>query len=476
MLRANDVSLDSVFYRRLTDSQLDRLHQASLEILQDIGARFLEPEALDIFRRAGMVVDGNLVRIPAWRVEGALRTAPKRLTLYDQTMQPSIRLEGRTSYYGNGSDLLYIIDHRTNERRPPTLRDVCDMMRVLDSEDHIDFVMSGFLPRDVPGDNAERLQMQAMLRYTNKHIIYVTTDLINAQHIVAMAETVAGGAEALRERPFATCYINTSNPLRHNPEAVQKLIWLSKKGLPFTFSPSVLTRGVTTPVTGAGFLSVNNACSLSALVLSQLVREGTPFIRCSKPGGTFDMRTMVGQYAGPEIRGFNEELLHYYGLPGFSKGGFTGAKTIDTQAAFEAALTLLTSVQAGGHLIHDVGYMDNGLLGSLEFQVVCHEIIGWIKAYMKPIVVNEETLGLDTVRDAVEGGGDFLGSDHTLQHFREDYYPRLLDRDNYDGWLRAGASSLRERARAHIEEILSTPATNLLTEEQDRAVQEIVDR
>jgi trimethylamine--corrinoid protein Co-methyltransferase len=90
--------------------------------------------------------------------------------------------------------------------------------------------------------------------------------------------------------------------------------------------------------------------------------------------------------------------------------------------------------------------------------------------------VNEETLALDTVRDAIESSGDFLGSDHTLQHFREDYYPRLLDRDNYDGWLRAGASSLCERARAHIKEILSTPATNLLTEEQDRAVQEIVDR
>ena len=476
MLRANDVSLDSVFYRRFTDSQLDRLHQASLEILQDMGVRFLEPEALDMFRRAGMSVDGNLVRIPAWRVEGALRTAPKRLTLYDQRMRPSIRLEGRTSYFGNGSDLLYIVDHHTQERRPPRLHDVCDFMRLLDSQEHIDFVMSGFLPRDVPGDKAERLQMQAMLRYTDKHIMYVTTDLANAKRVVAMAEVVAGGGEALRERPFATCYINTSNPLRHNPEAVQKLIWLSRKGLPFTFSPSILTRGVTTPVTGAGFLAVNNACSLSALVLSQLVREGTPFIRCSKPGGTFDMRTMVGQYAAPEIRGFNEELLHYYHLPGFSKGGFTGAKTIDSQAAFEAALTLLTSAQAGGHLIHDVGYMDNGLLGSLEFSVICHEIIGWIRTYMKPITVNEETLGLDTVREVTSNGGDFLGSDHTLKHFREDYYPPLLDRNNYEGWVRAGALSLRERARAYIEEVLSTPATNLLKEEQDRAVQEIVEQ
>ena len=476
MLGANETSLEPIHHHRFTDSQLDRLHQATLEILEDIGVHFAASEALEIFRKGGATVDGDLVRIPSRRVEWALRTAPKRLVLYDQTGHPAIRLEGRCAYFGNGSDLPNIIDHTTGERRDPVLQDVHEMTRLLDSLEHIDFVMSGFLPKDVPVDKVERLQMQAMLQNTNKPIVYVTTDLVNTQYAVAMAEAVVDGAEPLRLKPFAVCYINITNPLRHNPESVQKAIWLSRKGLPFTYRPSLVTRGISTPITGAGFLAVNNAATLAGLVLSQLIREGTPFIGDSCAGGTFDMRRMVGQHSAPEIRGFREEMLHYYGLPGFGIGGTAGAKTIDSQSSFEAAVTLLTSVQAGAQLIHDVGYMDNGATGSLEQVVICHEIIGWIKAYMQPLVVNDETLALDAIREVVARDGDFLGSDNTLRHFREDHYPDLIDRQNYDGWADEGASLLRDRARSYVKNLLETPSSNLLSDDQNSAVKDIVNQ
>lgn len=476
MLEANTLSLESVYYRRFTDSQLDRLHGATLEILEDVGVRFQDSEALQILDNGGASVDGNLARIPAWRVEWALRAAPKQLTLFDQEGNPAIRLRGRRSYYGNGSDLPYIIDHRTGERRRAVLQDVHEMIQLLEELGHIDFVMSGFLPSDVPVSKAERLQMQAMLRYTNKPIVYVTTDLAQTKDLIAMAEAVAGGAESLRVRPFAACYINITNPLRHNPESIRKLIWLSQKGLPFNYRPSLVTRGISTPLTGAGFLAVNNAAGLAGLVLSQLVREGTPFIRDSCAGGTFDMRHMVGQQSAPEIRGFNEDMLHYYGLPGFGIGGTAEAKTIDAQAAFEAALTLITSVQAGAHLIHDVGYLDNAATGSLVQLVICHEMIGWIKAYMEPLAVTEETLALDAIRETVARDGDFLSSENTAQHFRDDYYPELAARCDYRSWVEAGSESLEEKAHARVQAILKQPAEELLDPEQGAAVQAIVDR
>lgn len=475
MLRANDTSLDSLYYRRLTDSQLDRLHDATLEILESIGVRFKDPEAVDIFRKAGAMIDGDLVRIPRDRVEWALRCVPKALILYSQDGLPAIRLSGRQAYFGNGSDLLYVIDHRTNERRLPQLQDVIDIVRVLDTLDGIDFVMSGFLPRDVPVEKAELLQMQAMLEYTRKPLVYVTTDLAIAQHLVAMAEVVAGGAEALRQRPTVACYINIANPLRHNPESIQKLIWLSRKGLPFVYRPGLVTRGVTTPETGAGYLAVQNASGLAGVVLSQLVREGAPFIRDACAGGTFDMQQMVGLHAAPEIRGFNEDMLHYYRLPGFGIGGVTGAKVVDAQAALEAALTLLTSAQAGAHLIHDVGYMDNGVTGALTQLVICNEMIGWVKAYLKPVPVNDETVAMDEIRAAVAEDTDFLGSANTVKHFREDFYPRLLDRMNFDSWALSGGKTLAERACQYVEQLLSRPVRRYLTDAQREAITAIVD-
>jgi len=475
MVRINDSSLDGLLYRRLSDTQIERLHEATLEILERIGIRYMEPGALEIFRKAGMDVDGDLVRIPSARVEWALRSAPKRQQLFNQVGEPAIMIEGRRAYFGNGSDLLNIIDHRTGERRLAVLQDVQDMVRVLDALENIDFIMSGFLPRDVPVDKAELMQIQVMLELSNKPMMYVVTDLALAQRVVAMAEVVAGGADALRQRPFAGCYINIANPLRHNPESIQKLIWLSMKGLPFTYRPALMTRGVTTPVTAAGFLAVQNAAALSGLVLSQLVREGTPFIRDACAGGTFDMRHMMGQHSAAEIRGFNEELLHYYGLPGFGIGGTTGAKVIDSQSGLEAALTLLTSVQAGANLIHDVGYMDNGITGSLEQVTICNEIISWIKAYLNPIQISPETLALDAIEEVVMGGGDFMGSENTVKHFREDLYPKLISRQNYDSWQMEGGKTMRERAKAHVEKVLAAPVENTLEQVQLDRIQTLVD-
>jgi len=380
MLESNQVNIDGIYYRRLTESQLQKIHEASLEVLERTGVRFQEDEAIALFKKAGIdIQDNNRVHIPAWRVEWALNLAPKMLIIYNQAGEPVIRLSGRKSYFGNGSDLLHIIDHRTQTRRQPILNDIRELMRLLDYLHHIDFVMSGFIPSDIDPVRAEREQMRVMLENTDKPIIYVTTSLQNTQDSVAMAEVCAGGAEELRRHPFAVNYINITHPLRHNPDTVQKLLWLSGKGLPFVYRPSIVTRGLSTPITAAGFLTVNNAAALAGLVLSQLKKEGAPFIRCSCAGGTFNMKTTVGLHSGPERRGFNEELAHFYRLPCFGIGGTSASKCVDQQAALEAALTLITSVQAGAQLIHDVGYMDSGTTTSLDPMLICHEIIDWVK-------------------------------------------------------------------------------------------------
>ena len=440
--------------QRLSTDQLDRLHAASLEVMERTGVRILEDSALDVFRKAGCQVDDCLVRFPPKLVERSLAVCPNEITLHDRHGAAAIQLAGRSAYYGNGSDLLYVIDHRTGERREPHLKDVEEIITLVDALPDLDFAMSGFIPKDVPTEAAQQWQMLVMLERTSKPIIYVTTDLANTQAETAMAEVVAGGADALSERPFAANYINISNPLRHNPESVRKLMWLSGKGLPFVYRPAIVTRGVTTPVTWAGFLVVNNVAGLAGLVLSQLIREGAPFIRCGCSGGTFDMRTLVGLHAAPELRGFNEDLAEHYRLPRFGIGGVCGAKEVDQQAALEAALTLLASTLSGAQLIHDVGYMDNGTTGALDQLVICHEMIGWVKQYVKNVEVSDDTLALDVIDEVVERDGDFLQADHTFRHCREDWYPELLDRLNYETWQAQGATTLRDRAKGKVEEVL----------------------
>jgi len=447
--------LETAFYRRLTAHQCAQLHDASLQILERTGARIHDQSAVDLLRRGGArVSDGNLVHIPSWRVEWALRTAPKSITLFDQAGAPCLRLAGRKAYYGNGSDLLYIVDHRTDTHRRAVLDDLHQGIQLLDTLEGIDFVMSFVLPSGVPVDLVELVQMQAMLSYTLKPVVYVTTNLPRTQSVIAMAESAAGGAENLRNHPFAVCYINITAPLRHNVESVQKLMWLAEKGLPAIYLPPTSTRSVTTPNSVAGYVALNNAGQLAGLVLAQLTREGAPFLRCAYGGSTFDMRTGIAQLAAPEARGFQSDLAHWYGLPCFGIGGTSGSKTVDQQASMEAALTLLLASLSGEQIIHDVGYLDNGLTGSLEQLVICNELIGWVRRFLPGLEINEDTLALDVIH-TVGPDGQYLGQAHTKQHCRDDWYPPLLERRGYEDWARDGGQTLRQRAKQRVEEILA---------------------
>jgi trimethylamine--corrinoid protein Co-methyltransferase len=289
-----------------------------------------------------------------------------------------------------------------------------------------------------------------------------------------MAEAVAGGEDALRRSPFCANYINIAHPFRHNPESLQKLLYLAGKGLPAIYRPSIVTRGVSTPITSPGFLVANNASQLAGLVLSQLKREGAPFIRCSHSGGTFDMRTTVGLHSAPEVRGFQEDLAHWYGLPSFGIGGTSASKCVDQQAALEASLTLMSSTLSGAHLIHDIGYLESGLTGSLPHLVICHEIIAWLKAYMKGLEINDETLALDVIQE-VAPDGTFIDTQHTVRHLREDHYPELRNQKRFEDWFAEGALSLLDRATKKTEAILSSHKPRDLSEGVRRKIQKIVD-
>jgi trimethylamine---corrinoid protein Co-methyltransferase len=483
MIESNKTSIDSTIYRRLSDTQLQDLHEATLEILERTGIRILDERAVEIFKKGGCeVVDGNRVHIPSWRVEWALNLTPKQIMLYDQTGEPAIRLGGKRTFFGPGSDLLRIIDHRDDVYRHATFKDVQEFVRLVDALPNHDFVMSGFIPMDVPTHKVEVLQMQAMLENTNKPIVFVTTGMENTIRDTQMAEIYAGGADNFRRKPFAACYINITHPLKHNADSLQKLMYLSEKRIPFVYRPSISTRGLTGPVTQAGFLVCNNASTLAGVVLAQLTCQGAPFIRCCCPGGTFDMRTMVGHHTGAEIRGFNEELAHFYNMPCFGIGGSTSSKVVDQQAALEATLNLITGVLAGSGLMHDVGYMAASTTGSFIQSAICDEIIAWVGNYMKGLDINREQLGLDVIHELGSrplddpAFGKFIDTDHTLAHFKEDYYPDLIDQQVYDNWFADGGTTLKERAKVKVEEILATHQPPSVDSDICSKLQEVVDK
>ncbi|MBI5563739.1 MAG: trimethylamine methyltransferase family protein [Chloroflexi bacterium] len=467
-------SLGSPRFARLTPAQCEQIHQASLSILARTGVRMLEPAAIELMRRAGASIDGDRVRVPARLVDQALKTVPRSITLYDRRGQPAIELDDYRVYFGPGSDVLNIVDHRTGERRQPRLQDVRDGVTVCDALSNIHFVMSMFLPGDVDNRISDRYQMEVMLTHTTKPIVIVTYETAGLIDTIEMAEAAAGGAAALREKPFVACYINVTTGLLHNQDALQKLLYLAAKNLPALWIP-VTSGGTTGPVTMAGNLAMNNAGVLVGLVLSQLQREGAPVIIPGFAGDALDLKTMVDPYAEPDHRGIATAMAHYYGLPMFSLAGGSDTKVVDQQAAIDASLTILMEALSGGQLIHDLGYLESGLSGSLAQLAICDEIVSFIKPFLQPVEINDETLALDLI-DQIGPDGSFLNTPHTRRHYKERWYPNLIERFNYGQWQARGGKTLAERAADKVEKILATHQPPLLSEDAARAVHTIVER
>jgi trimethylamine--corrinoid protein Co-methyltransferase len=455
-MRANHIAQRTPGMRVLSDSQLQQVHWAALEILRDVGGRVFEDEALELLRDVGCFVsDGNLVRFPAALVEDAIASAPSRIVLCSRSGEPALWLEGNRTYFGTGSDLPNIIDLDTGERRACRLSDVEEMARVADALPNIDFVMSMALPADVPPAVSDRYAYRAMVTNTTKPIVYTGWDVEGVRDIVAMSESIAGSGEELARSPTMLAYLEPSSPLKHSKDALQKLLLLSSKGLPFVYAPGAISGG-TAPMTTAGALVQCTAEVLTGLVLSQLKKRGTPFLWGSS-AAPLNMRTMVNAYTSPDDMLHNcamAELAHrVYDLPVWGFAGCSDSKRPDMQAAAEGTLWIATAALAGNNLVHDCGYLDSGLTGSFEMLLLVDEVIGLFKHFMQGIALTPETMALESIK-AVGPDGHYLDSDLTVRHFRETWAPRWFDHQNFDNWQASGALACEERLRRAARAIL----------------------
>lgn len=472
MIETHSTSMNSAHYARMGKEECEKIHFASLEILQRVGIDVHDEKARQILADGGAKIDGLRVRIPEYMVRRALRTVPKRLNLYDRNGKLAIRAGGYNSYFGGGSDCLNILDHRNGLRRKATLNDVREASILMDALPEIDFVMSAFLPEDVDPRLYDRYQMEIMLNNTTKPIVFVTPDFEGCVAAVEMCEIVAGGAQAFQQRPFATCYINVTSGMTANAEALQKCIYLAEKGLPQLYIP-LNAGGVNSPVTTAGCMASMNAGTLLGIVLSQLVREGSAIAVPGWNGGPYNLQTMVGNYVLADEQGVPTSMGKYYDLPVFGLGGSTDSKVLDQQCGFEVTLSLMTSLLHGANITHDIGFMDAGMQGSLQLIAISNDILGFLRAATTGVVVNDETLALDVIEE-LGPTGNYLGHDHTLRHYKEPYYSKLLDKNPYSVWEKRGGTTMEQRAAKQIDSVLSKHKPEPLPDDIQKAIKNIV--
>jgi len=463
----------------LTEPELQRLHDAALEVLIDPGARIMTDPARELLVRNGATQEGDdLVRIPGELVARALESAPKSFTIFDRTGEPALDLGAGNVYVGAGVTNLNYLDPRDFQVKDFTLDATAESTLLADALPNLDFVATPGVTRPSDGLPLEVVNQEEFFRMvtnTTKPLMVLIAGEPELHDIYDMAELVAGGADELRERPFVMPYLNSVSPLLFNPETLDKLFLAADRGLPASCqaAPQV---GATGPVTIAGTLVVSAAETLIGLVLSQLRNPGTPFISGTVPF-LMDMRYGTVTAGGPDGLRFMvamAQLCRWWGLPsvGMSFGG--DSKDADEQAALEAGFYGFGTVLGGVDLVFDAGCVEGGLLFSPELLVISDELVGMTRAAVEPIEVSDETIALDVIR-AVGPGEVFLGEDHTLEHFRELWTPQVLSWEGRKEWTEAGAKTLRTKARDRVFDLWQTHEVPPLRDEVLQGMRRIVE-
>ena len=469
--------LDGGRFKVLTEDSVARVHQAVMQVIEEVGFEVQSDAALDLFEGAGARVDRrrHLVRLDNGKVEQLIETAPSEIRLCGQNEAHDITLGGQRVYAGTGGTALNIYQPDTNQRRLANMEDLRRIARLVDRLDNIHFFLLPTYPNELPLEQVDVNRFFAGLDNTRKHVMGGVYTPEGAEQVIKMAEIIAGSAEELRRRPLISMIACIISPLRMDKTYGDLIVAIAKQGIPVA-CPAEPLCGATSPVTLAGNLVVQTVDSLTGVMLTQIVNPGTPVLLGSVATNTDlrDLKYLAGSIEMGLLNAAGAQMAQFYGLPFYATGGMTDSKTLDAQSGYESALTALLCALAGANFIHDAaGLMEFAMTVCYEKYVIDNEVLGMVMRAVDGIEVNDDTLAVDLIRQ-VGPGGNFVAARHTRHFMRSEHYqPTVSDRNSREEWLAKGGKETWERASEIVKEVLAEPKHSLEAPIRQRVLSQI---
>ena len=436
-------------YDWLSADALERLHDASLTILETVGIDFLDDEALDLWQRAGAQVDRTTqrVRIDRDLLLPTIAAAPASFRWRARNPAHDVVIGGGGLAFGPCGGMAYATD-LDRGRRPGTMADYENLLRLSQSCHALHFAAwEQVTAQDVPVNVRHLHRVRAAFRLTDKVVMEAAHGRVIPADTLAMMRIVYGSLDG---DPVTGDVINVNSPLRYDERMLGGLISYARAGQVTFITPFILA-GATSPVTIAAALAQQNAEVLAGVALTQLVRPGAPVIY----GGfttPIDLRRGSPAFGTPESAWaalVGGQLARRYGLPTRGSGGLTSSQTADAQAATESLWSLWPAVLAGTDLVmHAAGWLDGGLTVSFEKFILDLQNLAMFQHFLAGFAVDDDALALAAIAE-VGPGGHHLGTTHTQARYRNAFFPTTLaDRQGHDAWLAAGGQDAAQRANA----------------------------
>lgn len=457
----------------LSESDIQRIHEAGLSLLENPGIRCESVAVLDVFKKGGARVNANtgMVSVDPSMVEEALKWAPKSFVVCGRDPEMDLLAKCGRVYFGmGGSSEPSFFDFAAGRPRKPTRRDMENCTRVGQALPNIDFIMTLCTSGDMPASDCFYYDLDAILRNTTKPVVFSILDREFTSRLIHMGIAASGGESEFRARPNIVGFVTPVSPMVF-PKINEGVIDCVKWGMPVLYAPGPMM-GATGPVTLAGLLSQTVAEILFGLVMVQLLKKGAPLI-FKMDSDVMDLSTGQCTYGSPDQilgRAALAQIGGFYDIPTFTMGGGVESKLPDSEAAAQAMMGMLVNALSGITFSQCQGTLASGLYGSTEQLVICDELVHMIRHLLKGISITDETLALDVIRK-VGPAGNFLVEDHTLAHFRNElFFPKLFQRQSIEHWIHGGARPMADVAHDRVEAILSEPSPTLLAKTAEKAV------
>jgi trimethylamine--corrinoid protein Co-methyltransferase len=431
-----------------TDQDLTKIHDAALHILKNVGVRFDDDEAIDIFKKAGLKSDGNIVHFTEKLIDRALASAPSKFVLSARNAEKSVVIgeEGFGLAPGYGAAL--IIDPE-GQQRQATMSDYDDFCKLVQTSNVIN--VNGFLmvmPSDIPSETAYLDMLYSNMLLCDKPFMGSPLSRSAAGDCINLAGILWGGKDDLPDTPVSVSLITPLSPLQYTAEMAGSIIEFSGNNQACIFG-ILLMAGSSGPMSLAGMLVQQTAEILAGVTLTQLVRPGAPVV----VGGTsaiLDMRTGCLSMGAPEvarIAAATLQLAKFYNLPARSGCAVTDSCLPDAQAGIESALNLMVAIRNGSNFIlHAAGILDSYNAMSFEKFIIDEEIGRMALEYLKPVEITDKSIDLDLIKE-VGIGGDYLSHPKTLEQCRSAFFmPNLVNRTGYAGWQENGGRRMDQKA------------------------------
>lgn len=461
----------------LSKEDIARVHDASLKILKESGVVFKCQEALDVFKKHAVKVDGETVCFSGKMVESALEQCPATFRWRGRNNARSITIGEGFAVQPNGGPV--DIQDLDKGRRPALLEDFVNIQKLCQASDVVNIVGSVPVdPHDVKPNEKHLYIMYEILKNTDKPAMGYCVNRLQAGQMLDMVEIATGQKDFLLDHYTAAVSVNPLSPLAYGPEALETLIEYAERKQPVFLLPCILA-GITGPISLFGTIVQQNAEILAGIILIQLIKPGNPVVYC--PSSTAANMRSAGYITGPPeaflINGANLQMaLDLYKIPTRTMCGMTDSKTVDCQAGYETMQNLMMGMLSGAHIIHEcLGVLDSIMCTSYEKFIIDEELLSRVMRISKGLDTSDDALSMDVIQD-VAHSGEYVTHDNTFQHFRDFWTPTVSVWNSFDEWKENGSEDILIRANRRFKKILENCPDAMIDPALDRELKAFVNR